>query len=169
MQNQVPSPHLLEPPAADRLTFSHASNPPEPPPHMAAELQATPPHQFNPVHPQSFHLRLPPINPPHLNGPQMSSPVSSHPYITSSLEPQLPLTSPPFARQAQPSSAELLCPPQQVYGQNTDSDWTRSSELSYPWRSDTFSYQVRLCSATKTEKNISRNVVIKLQKIDLYH
>lgn len=119
---------------------------------MAAELQATLPHRFNPVQAQSPHLLLPPINPPPPNRQQMTSPVHLHPYVTSSFEPQPRLISPPFEAQPQPSSAALLSPPHHAYSQNHDPDWTGSSELSHHWRSDTFSYQVRFCSVSKTEK-----------------
>ncbi|CAF95767.1 unnamed protein product [Tetraodon nigroviridis] len=140
-QKQVPSSHLLDPPAAGGLTSPHGCSPPESLPHMAAELQANPPHWFHPVQPPSPHLLLPPVNPPHLNRAQMTFPVCPHPYVTSSLEPQPHLIPPPFAAQPQASPAELLSPPHQAYSQNPGSDWTRSSELSFHWRSDTFSYQ----------------------------
>lgn len=143
-QNQVPSSHLLDPPVSDCLTSCHVSNPPETPTHMAAELQATPPQQFNLVQELSPHLLLSQITPPHLNQPQMTSPVCPHPYVASSLGQQPELICPQFAAQPQLSSL-LLSPPHQVYNQNHDSDWNRRAELSYHQGSENTLYQVRYC------------------------
>ncbi|XP_011604630.1 transcriptional-regulating factor 1-like isoform X2 [Takifugu rubripes] len=140
-QNQVSSSHLLDPPATDCLTSHHVSNPPETPPHMAAEFQATPPQQFNLGQAPSPHVLLPQITPPHLNGSQLTSPVCAHPYLTSSFEQQPHLIAPQFAAQPQLSSPRLLSPPQQVYNQNPDSGWTRRTELPYHQGSDNFLYQ----------------------------
>ncbi|XP_056883189.1 transcriptional-regulating factor 1-like [Takifugu flavidus] len=140
-QNQVSSSHLLDPPATDCLTSHHVSNPPETPPHMAAEFQATPPQQFNLGQAPSPHVLLPQITPPHLNGSQLTSPVCAHPYLSSSFEQQPHLIAPQFAAQPQLSSPRLLSPPQQVYNQNPDSGWTRRTELPYHQGSDNFLYQ----------------------------
>lgn len=158
-QNQVPSsPYLLDPPVSDCLTSCHVSNPPETPTQMAAELQATPPHQFNLVQELSPHPLLSQITPPHLNQPQITSPVCPHPYVTSSHGQQPELICPQFAAQPQLSSL-LISPPHQVYNQNHDSDWNGRAELSYHQGSENILYQVRFCPSPGMGKRNVLNLI----------